>query len=231
MKPDPADPAPTARSLSNTQRALRELRKMIFAGELPAGSQHLESELAERLGMSRTPVREAALTLETQGLLEMRPRKGVRILPVSPEDMREIYDVLTELESLAARRAAERSYSDAELLPLAQAIDNMERALDRDDLESWAAADDDFHRELVRLGGNSRIQGIVGMMSDQVRRARAVTLYMRPKPTRSNHDHRRVFDAIRDGQPETAAEIHREHRRAAKKLIVGLLEKHKLVMV
>ncbi len=230
MKPQPAKPD-TAKPLSSTQRALRELRKMIFAGELPAGSQHLESELAERLGMSRTPVREAALTLENQGLLEMRPRKGVRILPVSPSDMREIYDVLTELESLAARRAAERAYSTEELAPLARAIEHMDQALDREDLEGWAAADEAFHAELVRLGGNSRVQSIVGMMSDQVRRARSVTLYMRPLPIKSNQDHRRVFDAIRDGNPDQAAEIHRSHRQAAKDLIVNLLERHKLHMI
>ncbi|MEM8569461.1 MAG: GntR family transcriptional regulator [Pseudomonadota bacterium] len=230
MKPQAANPD-AAKPLSSTQRALRELREMIFAGELPAGSQHLESELAERLGMSRTPVREAALTLESQGLLEMRPRKGVRILPVSPGDMLEIYDVFTELESLAARRAAERAYSAEELTRLASTIEHMDRALDLEDLESWAAADEAFHAELVRLGGNSRVQSIVGMMSDQVRRARSVTLYMRPRPIKSNQDHRQVFDAIRDGKPEAAAEIHRAHRRAAKELIVSLLEKHKLHMI
>jgi DNA-binding GntR family transcriptional regulator len=111
---------------------------------------------------------------------------------------------------------------------LAQAIENMDQALDRDDLEGWAAADEAFHAELVRLGGNSRVKSIVAMMSDQVRRARSVTLYMRPLPIKSNHDHRLVYDAIRDGKPDDAAEIHRAHRRAAKELIVSLLEKHKL---
>jgi DNA-binding GntR family transcriptional regulator len=77
----------TDKPLSTSQRALRELRDKIFSGELAAGSDHLESELADLLEMSRTPVREAVLTLESQGLLELRPRKGVRILPLSPEDM------------------------------------------------------------------------------------------------------------------------------------------------
>ena len=216
---------------SNTQRAVQELRQMIFTGELPAGSDHLESELAVQLGMSRTPIREAALMLESQGLLELRPRKGVRILPVSPEDMREIYDVLTELESLAARRAAERSPSPAELQALAQAIDDMENALTQHSLEDWAEADERFHRELVRLGGNSRVQSIVAMMSDQVRRARAVTLFMRPLPVKSNEDHRRVFEAIRSGQADEAASFHHAHRQNAKKLIIDLLEKHKLSRV
>lgn len=216
------------RPLSNTQRAVAELREMIFAGELPAGSDHLESELAAHLGMSRTPVREAALLLESQGLVALRPRKGVRILPVSPDDMREIYDVLTELESLAARRAAERGLTDAEIAPLAQAIADMDAALENDALEDWAQADARFHTVLVALGGNSRVQAIVGLMSDQVRRARSVTLFMRPMPMRSNQDHRNVLEAIRGGEAETAAQTHRAHRQNAKEMIVGLLEKHRL---
>ncbi len=97
--------------------------------------------------MSRTPVRETALQLESQGLLEMRPRKGVRILPVSVEDMREIYDVLTELESLAAERTAEAGYSTHELAPLETANGDMDRAIAVEDLEAGAEADDRFHQE------------------------------------------------------------------------------------
>ena len=212
--------------LSNTARAVQQLREMVFSGELEAGSLHLEADLAARLGMSRTPVREAARTLESQGLLQVRPRKGMLILPISPDDMREIYDVLTELESLAARRAAERGLSVDDLDGLAQAIADMESAVAHNTLVEWARADERFHAELVRLGGNSRIMSIVAVMSDQVRRARNATLYIRPPPTQSNEDHRLVFDAIRDGDADRAAAVHRAHRRAAKNLIVGLLEEH-----
>ncbi len=214
--------------LSNTQRAVRDLRKMILSGELAAGTDHLESELAETLGMSRTPVREAALMLESKGLLEMRPRKGVRILPVSSEDMREIYDILTELESLAAQRAAEAGYSEEDLAVLAASIAQMDQAIDTEDLEAWAEADELFHQELVRLGGNKRVEAIVAMMSDQVRRARATTLFIRPLPVKSNEDHRVVFQAISDGRPDVARERHREHRLQAKVMLCGILEKHRL---
>ncbi|MEO0569452.1 MAG: GntR family transcriptional regulator [Pseudomonadota bacterium] len=213
---------------SSSQRALQELRERIFNGDLPAGSDHLESELADLLNMSRTPVREAVLMLESQGLLELRPRKGVRILPVSPEDMSEIYDVLTELESLAAERAAEAGYSGDDLSGLARAIDDMDVALARSDLEAWAAADDRFHSELVRVGGNSRIMAIASMMIDQVRRARNTTLYMRPLPKKSNDDHRNVLAAITNGDAETARKVHRLHREHAKQIIIDLLEKHRL---
>lgn len=216
------------KSLSNSQRALQELRRMIFAGELAGGTDHLESELADRLGMSRTPIREAALTLENQGLLELRPRKGVRILPVSPSDMREIYEVLTALESQAAEQAAQRGYSDSDLSELAAAIEDMDRAVADQDLEAWAEADNRFHAELVRLGDNNRVASIFNMMNDQVRRARMTTLYIRPVPTKSNADHRAVYEAIRQGDAETARRRHREHRQHAKEILIELLEKHRL---
>lgn len=217
-----------AKTLSNTQRAVRDLRKMILSGELAAGTDHLESELAETLGMSRTPIREAALMLESKGLLEMRPRKGVRILPVSSDDMREIYDILTELESLAAQRAAEAGYSEDELTVLAGSITKMDQAIEAEDLEAWAEADELFHQELVRLGGNKRVEAIVAMMSDQVRRARTTTLFIRPLPVKSNEDHRVVFQAISEGRPDAARERHREHRLQAQAMLCGILEKHRL---
>lgn len=218
----------TDKPASSSQRALLVLREKIFSGELSAGSDHLESELAVLLKMSRTPVREAVLMLESQGLLEMRPRKGVRILPISPDDMAEIYDVLTELESLAAERAALAGYDEDELQQLACAIDDMDVAIASSDLDAWAEADDRFHAELVRLGGNSRIVAIVHMMSNQVRRARTTTLLMRPLPTKSNHDHRKVYQAIKNGDGSIARQTHSEHRRHAKQIIVDLLQKHRL---
>ncbi|WP_299888017.1 GntR family transcriptional regulator [uncultured Ruegeria sp.] len=218
----------SSKTLSSTQRAVRELRRMIVSGELAAGTDHLESELAQTLGMSRTPVREAALMLESRGLLEMRPRKGVRILPVSSEDMREIYDILTELESLAAQRAAEAGYSEQDLKVLERSIAQMDQAIETENLEAWAEADELFHQELVRLGRNHRIEAIVAMMSDQVRRARATTLFIRPLPVQSNEDHRAVLRAIQEGKANEARERHRQHRLQAKEVLCGILEKHRL---
>lgn len=217
------------KQMSNTQRAVEELRRMIFAGELGAGTDHLESELADRLNMSRTPVREAALMLEAQGLVEMRPRKGLRVLSLSPSDMRDIYDVLTELESLSAANAARANYSDEDLSTLAKAINDMDDAVNCEDLEAWAIADDQFHSELVRLGQNSRVQAIAAMMVDQVRRARAMTLQFRPLPMKSNEDHRGVLEAIRAGNTDEAHQIHHAHRKHAKEMLLQILDKYRLL--
>ncbi|MEQ9199439.1 MAG: GntR family transcriptional regulator, partial [Rhodospirillales bacterium] len=120
---------------SQTQRATAALREMIINNRLPAGSSYLETELADMLGMSRTPVREAAVVLESLGLVEVRPRRGVRILPLAAHDMEEIYEVLTELEGLAADQAARRRLSPEEESAIRAALDDMDRALEKEDRE------------------------------------------------------------------------------------------------
>lgn len=209
-------------------QALARLREMVFSGILPAGSHHFEADLAQTLGMSRTPVREAALTMQAQGLVEVKPRRGMRILPVSADDMAEIYDVLCELESLAAERAAQRGYSSSQLSALAEAIVDMDSALAEEDRTAWALADDRFHGELIRLGGNARVAEICARYTDQVRRARLMTLSLRPLPLRSNKDHAAVLAAIAQGNAPQARALHREHRTAAKALLVGLIRKNGL---
>lgn len=210
---------------SNTQHAVEVLKNMILENRLASGSNHLEGELAALLGMSRTPIREATLILEAQGLVEVKPRHGVRIVSLSPEDMVEIYDILTELESLSASLAAEKSLPNSEFKIAEKAIKEMDIALERDDRVAWTAADDTFHAELVRLGGNNRIANIIGMYNDQVRRARLITLNLRPKPVKSNEDHRSVLDAIKRGDAQSARQLHKEHRVQAKTMIVGILQK------
>ena len=100
---------------SQAQRAYGAIKRQILDNEMPAGFQALEHELAARLGMSRTPVREALIRLEREGLIEIVPRKGMRVVPISTEDMREIYEVITALEARAAERLAERRPSRDDL--------------------------------------------------------------------------------------------------------------------
>ena len=215
-------------SATATTKATDALRSLIFAGDLPPGSDHLEAELAERLGISRTPVREALTRLEAQGLVHIRPRRGARIVGLSPCDMNDIYEVLTVLESAAAEKAAERRIGDAELAPLVKAIEAMDTALEENDLDAWAQADDDFHMALVNASGNKRLIEATALYTDQVRRARMVTLRLRPIPHRSNEDHRAVLAAIRAGDAEAAHSIHHGHRERARALLIDLLEAHQL---
>ncbi len=208
---------------SATHVAMHQIRQLIFSGELVADSNHLETELATRLGMSRTPVREATLMLQAQGLLEVQPRKGIKIKSITVQDMADIYELLTALECLAAKRAAEAGFVNKELKAMRDTIKEMDSALAAQNREAWAEADEAFHRELLRLGGNKHIENIVKMVNDQIRRARAITLNMRPLPTKSNKDHRKLCQAILKGDAAMAVDVHRRHREAASELLVGIL--------
>ena len=118
--------------------AYDRLREEIRTNRMPPGFQAPEPEIALRLGMSRTPVREALIRLQSEELVELIPRRGVRVLFIHPSDMREIYEILSALEPEAAAALAARKPSREELGPLEDAMKDMELALARDDLDAWA---------------------------------------------------------------------------------------------
>jgi DNA-binding GntR family transcriptional regulator len=207
--------------------AYRVLRQRILDNVYPPGHQALEQALAEELGISRTPLREALIRLQKEGLVEVVPRHGVRVLPVSPEDMKQIYEILAALESLAAELAAKRKPSAAELAPLEQASRDMARALKADDLESWAEADERFHRHLLALSGNRLLAETVLNFWDRAHRVRRFTLRLRPKPVHSTKEHTALLERIRAGDAAGANDVNRAHRERASKELLGILERYR----
>ena len=231
--PDPAPPSdPGKRSprRSLVDEAYSTVKARILNNEMLPGDQMLEQELAAALGMSRTPMREALVRLAEEGLVAVQPRRGVRVLPVSPDDMREIYELLMCLESTAAELlAAQRLPPDAPaLMELDAATRAMAAALAQDDLDAWAAADERFHTALLTHCGNRRLARMAFAVWDQSHRARLVTLRLRPKPAQSTSDHMAVTDAIRRHDAEEARELHRRHRLAGMRMLLGLLESYRL---
>lgn len=211
----------------STQRAYDELRRRILSNEMPAGAQYLEQALADELGMSRTPVREALIRLSDEGLVEVRPRHGARVLPVSVADMAEIYELLTVLEALAAQRIAERGLPAGDLARLDSLVAAMDSALDAGNLIAWSGLDQDFHSAIVELSGNQRLSQVAAMFRDQAHRARMQTLTLRPKPTQSNRDHAALVAAIRRRDAAAAHDIHRRHRLEAGRMLLKLLAAEK----
>lgn len=223
--------------MSNTQlkpketlvdRTYATLRERILNNVYEAGFQALEAEIAAELGVSRTPVREALQRLEYEGLVELIPRRGFRVVPVVAEDMKEIYEVLTALESTASELIARRGVSEEELKPMVEATDDMEQALAREDLDGWAAADERYHRSLIELCGNRRLISMALTVRDQGYRARMVTLRLRPVPTASTQEHRAVLDAIRAGDWQQARELHYQHRMRASNELTTILDQYPL---
>jgi DNA-binding GntR family transcriptional regulator len=218
--------APSTASL--VEQAYETIRGRILDNAWPPGYRALEQELALELGMSRTPVREALIRLAQEGLVEVRPRHGMHVLPVSGGDMRDIYQVLTALESLAAELVVQRQPGPKALASLDQASRDMARALKANDLDAWAAADERFHRHLVELSGNRVLIEAVQKCWDRAHRARMVTLRMRPKPTHSTREHLDVVDKIRAGDARGAAAAHRAHRERGSRELLAILDRYRL---
>lgn len=219
---------PTAGSkrVSMTETAYLKIRSQILENELPAGFQITEQELAERLAISRTPTREALLRLQSEGLIEIWPRHGMRVKHISAEDVREIYDIITVLEARAARLAASQKISKSKLDRMRECISQMDAALADDDLRGWAEADRKFHLALVEASGNERLAEIVSTLTGQAHRLRMITLPLRPRPTGSNRDHAAVVEAITKGDAEAAERIHLRHREESGAMLIKLLTTH-----
>ena len=219
---------PAAPTASLADQAHAQIRQRILDNVWPPGHRALEQEVALALGMSRTPVREAMMQLQNEGLVEVVPRHGMRVLPVSPLDMREIYEILTALEGAAVEAVARRRPDEAELAPLVQATDAMDRALQADDLDAWARADEHFHRSLVAMAGNRHLQATVMNHWDRAHRARMFSLKLRPKPVNSTREHMALVERLRAGDAEGAAKVNRQHRERAAAELLRIFEHYKL---
>ncbi len=216
---------------SMVDAAYERMRRRILDNVWPPGHRALEQEVALELGMSRTPVREALVQLQNEGLVEVIPRHGMRVLPVSPTDMREIYQILTALECMAAELLALRKPSDAQLQPLMDASAAMDLALKADDLDAWARADESFHAQLLELAGNRQLQATVLNYWDRAHRARMFTLRLRPKPVNSTQEHGQLVDCLRRGDADGAAQVNRAHRERANRELLAIFERFKLAQM
>ncbi len=211
--------------------AYEQIRRRILDNVWPPGHRALEQEVAMQLGMSRTPVREALLQLQNEGLVEVIPRHGVRVLPVSPTDMREIYEILTALECMASELLARKKPSDLVLQPLVDATDAMDAALKADDLDAWAQADERFHAQLLELADNRQLQTTVLNYWDRAHRARMFSLRLRPAPVNSTMEHMQLVERLRAGDAEGASKVNRAHRERANRELLAIFERYKLAQM
>jgi DNA-binding GntR family transcriptional regulator len=215
-------------SPSLVEAAYAALKAAIRDNVFPPGHRATEADIARQLGMSRTPVHEAIIRLQAEGLVQVLTRRGVLICPISADDIRENYDVLIAVEGMASALLAQLPAPDA--AKAADALNaetlQMEQALEREDLLAWAAADERFHQLLTELCGNRRLARVAATVRDQSHRARLYTLHLRRTPTDSSREHRQITDAIRGGEGDRAEAAARAHRAKARDALVPLLRQY-----
>jgi DNA-binding GntR family transcriptional regulator len=210
---------------SMQERVIAEMRRRIIDGEIAPGDSLSEIALAESFGVSRTPVREALKQLETEGLVEIRPRVGTFVTTPSRRQFIELFELKELLEGAAARMLAHRG----RVPELAQLENNLlaaDRAEVTGDRRSHTDLVQEFHELLILAADNAKLEAHYRMLMNQLAYTRLVTSST-AEPSqlpRSDQEHRRVLQHILAKDGDTAERVMREHVRASRGALLLDLE-------
>jgi len=224
--PDPAhsppeganDHGPSIRLLQSSSLATlvqREIERMILAGDLAAGAKLTEASIAEQLGVSRGPVREAFRALESSGLVRIEKNRGVFVRQISIEEADQIYELREVLDEFVGRRLAEKATA-AEVRELKQIVERMEKASARNDVDGYVAANLDFHDRMVELTGNAKLLHVYRRLVNELHLFRRTTLAQGGTLPVSSREHRDIVERIAAGQPGSAGRALHDHVMASR---------------
>ncbi len=205
-------------------RAYEFVKERILTGVYPGGDLLSEGEVAEAVGVSRTPVREAFLLLEAEGLMRLYPKRGALVVPVSADEIEDVLDTRLLVERHAAARVARRP--PAGFPERLDAILATQRAtLDAGDQAAFVEADRDFHRTIVEAAGNTILARLYDQLRDRLRRMSATAIARDPAVAeRFWTEHRAIADALVAGDGDGAGDLLARHLAGAR----GALERSQL---
>jgi DNA-binding GntR family transcriptional regulator len=201
------------------------LRDLIVRAELAPGERLSETELGDRLGVSRTPVREALGRLRDDRLVEVRPQIGTFVSRISPQAVSDAQFIREALECTAVRVSAELADEES----MAQMEENLraqERSSDRADIDSWQLLDDSFHRYLSDLSGHPAVWPVNERAKSHLIRLRRLSLSMPDYLPTMVEAHRSIAEAVERHDPDGAEESLREHLRAVLREVPRIREQH-----
>ena len=205
------------------------LRRLILEGEYGPNERLVEEQLAERLGVSRTPIRQALTMLEAAGLVEIVPNKGAMVCSFTIEDVWDLYDLRAVLEGHAARRAADR-IGDEGLARLRSLAEDMESILpgrfsDHEEEIRWlVATNQEFHGTIVGASRNGRLEKLIRRTVEVPLMFKAFYWYGPHERGISNHYHRQILGALGAGDGERAEIIMREHVYEGRDFVIKALK-------
>jgi DNA-binding GntR family transcriptional regulator len=214
---------------SGPSRVFETLRRSILEGEYGPNERLVEEQLAERLRVSRTPVRQALTMLEAEGLVEIEPNKGAAVRSFSVQDVWEIYDLRAVLEGHAARRAASRINREEldRLWELAGEMERQDRGrfLSHEEEIRWlVGANGEFHGSIAAAGRNARLEQLIQRTVQVPLVFKAFYWYTPHEHVISNHYHRQIAGALEAGDAERAEIVMREHVYEGRDFVMRALE-------
>lgn len=195
------------------------LKNAIISGELKPGERLMEIGIAQQLGVSRTPVREAIRKLEKEQFIEMIPRKGAYVSSTTLKDMMDVLEVRRLIEGFAAELAAEKMKDDA-LADLYRTHKSFLKALDDNDREAMVALDNEFHDLIMTASDNLKLIEIQKSLSEQVLRYRSSYFNEFKNFDELRTMHERIYKAIEEKDVRAAGEVSREHVALVEKRVI-----------
>lgn len=201
------------------------LRDAILKGELEPGERLMEIQLAERLGVSRTPIREAIRKLELEGLVLMIPRKGAEVAKISEKSLRDVLEVRRSLEELAAELACQRMDAEA-LKDLEDAQKAFIQAVESGETMTMAEADEHFHDVIYMGTGNTRLVQILNNLREQMYRYRLEYLKDTHSHEKLDGEHQAIFENIRNGDKEAVCTMVGQHIDNQKEAILAAIREN-----
>jgi DNA-binding GntR family transcriptional regulator len=205
------------------ERIVESIRNAIVNGKLQPGTRIAEPELADKFGISRTPIREAFRQLESEGFISVVPRKGAIVASISPQDISNFYDLKMVLEGYAAHCAA-KVLTPADIAKMETVNRQMEAASHKKDLRRILALHNEFHDIFLRACGNEKLHAIVQNMVMQFQRFRLI-LAMPGRIEGSIRQHREIIEAFRKKDPDLAEELVRKNAQYGKNILLRELAK------
>lgn len=200
------------------QIVLERLRKAIMAGILKPGDRLVETFIAEGMGVSRTPVREAFRQLEIEGLAENLPRRGTIVKGISKADILEIYDIREVLEGLAFRLACS-NISDSKISELKDKLLIMEQCIENEDINEYWKVHGEFHDSILNLSNNKRLIDQMKQIYEYLSKLRNFTLVMNKRRAVAMKEHKALIEAFEKKDEILAEQIGREHTVNARKFL------------
>lgn len=208
---------------------LEEIREAIKNGVLKPRERLMEIQLAEELGVSRTPIREALRKLELEGFIVMVPRKGAYVADISFKDIADVFEIRTALEGLAASLAAER-ITDEELEEMERLLVEKADAISCQDMERLVEVDTRFHEAIYKASRNQRLWTIINNLREQIQRFRTTSLSYPGRMKQSLQEHCQIVEAIQSRDPQIARQLAQEHIENAEHIMIESIKKDGLPM-
>ncbi len=189
---------------------LEAIREAIINGDLKPRERLMEIQLAEELGVSRTPIREALRKLEMEGFIVMVPRKGAYVADLSFKDIADVFEIRSALESLAAGLAAER-ITDEELEEMERLLVEKAEAIAANNIDKLIDVDTKFHEAIYKASRNERLSNIINNLREQIQRFRATTLAYPGRMKTSLDEHRGIVEALQARDIQLSSQLAGEH--------------------